>query len=78
MFTRSALTSLICVEGHQTAAGFDVVALRSEASTSYISNPALDRKKKTSLGTCCEILHRFSEMSVSTFLLSLLWLADKS
>lgn len=37
-------TSLIRVEGHQTAAGFDVVALRREGTSSYICNPALNRE----------------------------------
>ncbi len=42
-------TSLICVEGHQAAAGLDVVALRREGTSSHVCNPALRRNTGVSV-----------------------------
>lgn len=39
-----SLTSLLSVEGHQLGAGFDVVPLAGEGTSSDIVDPSLDLK----------------------------------
>lgn len=42
-------TSLICVEGHEVAAGLDAVSLRREGTSSHVCNPALRRNTGVSV-----------------------------
>lgn len=41
------LTSLLSVEGHQLGAGFDVVSLAGEGTSSNIVDPVLDLKTQS-------------------------------